>query len=67
VADEKSGTELVRCEACQEMVKPLKSSSVNLVAATVVTVHACPHCGGQGVAHARPFRQRARTKLDSNV
>jgi predicted RNA-binding Zn-ribbon protein involved in translation (DUF1610 family) len=56
VDDEKSETELVRCEACQEMVKPIKSSSVNLVAATVVTVHACPHCGGQGVAHAGPFR-----------
>jgi predicted RNA-binding Zn-ribbon protein involved in translation (DUF1610 family) len=66
VADEKSETELVRCEACQEMVKPLKSSSVNLVAATVVTVHACPHCGGQGVAHAGPFPQRARAKLDRN-
>ena len=56
MADEKSETELVRCEACQEMVKPLKSSSVSLVAATVVTIHACPHCGGQDVAVASPFR-----------
>lgn len=54
--DEKSETELVRCEACQEMVKPFKSSSVSLVAATVVTIHACPHCGGQDVAHADRFR-----------
>ena len=56
MAEEKSEAELVRCEACQEMVKPLTASSVSLVAATVVTVHACPHCGGQKVAVASPFK-----------
>jgi predicted RNA-binding Zn-ribbon protein involved in translation (DUF1610 family) len=55
VPEEKTEAELVRCEGCQEMVKPLIASSVSLVAATVVTVHACPHCGGQKVAVAGPF------------
>jgi predicted RNA-binding Zn-ribbon protein involved in translation (DUF1610 family) len=55
VAEEKSETELVRCEGCQEMVRPMTASSVSLVAATVVTVHACPHCGGQKVSVASPF------------
>jgi predicted RNA-binding Zn-ribbon protein involved in translation (DUF1610 family) len=58
VTDAKSETELVRCEGCQEMVRPLVASSVSLVAATVVTVHACPHCGGQKVAVAKPFESR---------
>jgi len=56
VSEEKRETELVRCEACQEMVRPLKATSVSLVAASVVTVYACPHCGGQKVAVASPFR-----------
>lgn len=55
MTDEKGETELVRCEGCQEMVRPLKATSVSLVAATVVTVHACPHCGGQKVSVASPF------------
>jgi len=56
VAEEKTEAELVRCEGCQETVKPLTAWSVSLVAATVVTVHACPHCGGQKVAVASPFK-----------
>jgi predicted RNA-binding Zn-ribbon protein involved in translation (DUF1610 family) len=56
VAEEERETELVRCEGCQEMVRPLKATSVSLVAASVVTVYACPHCGGQKVAVASPFR-----------
>ena len=55
MTDEKGETELVRCEACQEMVRPLKATSVSLVAATVVTVYACPHCGPQKVSVASPF------------
>jgi ribosomal protein L32 len=55
MADQESESELVRCEGCQEMVRPQTASSVSLVAATVVTVHSCPHCGGQKVAVASPF------------
>jgi len=55
MADEKLETELVRCEGCQEMVRPLTASCISLVAATVVTVHACPACGGQKVLVASPF------------
>jgi predicted RNA-binding Zn-ribbon protein involved in translation (DUF1610 family) len=54
VTDEKSETDLVRCEGCQEMVHPLTQHVVSLVAATVVTVHACPSCGGQRVSVASP-------------
>jgi hypothetical protein len=54
VSDEKSETDLVRCEGCQEMVHPLTQHAVSLVAATVVTVHACPSCGGQKVSVASP-------------
>ena len=56
MAEEKREAELVLCEACQEMVRPQKAASVSLVAASVVTVIACPHCGGQKVAVAAPFR-----------
>ena len=56
MAEERQETELVRCEGCQEMVRPLKATSVSLVAASVVTVYACPQCGGQEVAVASPFR-----------
>ncbi len=54
MTDEKSETELVRCEGCQEMVHPLTQHAVSLVAATVVTVHACPSCGGQQVLVTSP-------------
>jgi hypothetical protein len=54
VSDEKSETDLVRCEGCQEMVHPLTQHAVSLVAATVVTVHAGPSCGGQKVSVASP-------------
>jgi predicted RNA-binding Zn-ribbon protein involved in translation (DUF1610 family) len=54
MADEKSETELVRCEGCQSMVRPLTQSAVSLVAASVVTVHTCPACGGQKVLVASP-------------
>jgi Zn finger protein HypA/HybF involved in hydrogenase expression len=54
VTDEERETDLVRCEGCQEMVRPLTEHAVSLVAATVVTVHACPACGGQKVSVASP-------------
>lgn len=54
MAEETSETELVRCEGCQQMVRPLTEYAVSLVAATVVTVHACPACGGQKVSVAVP-------------
>jgi rRNA maturation endonuclease Nob1 len=47
MTEEKSESGLVRCEGCQEMVRPLTEHAVSLVGATVVTVHACPSCGGQ--------------------
>ncbi len=55
MTDEKSETELVLCERCQEMVRPLTANAVSLVGATVVTVHACPHCEGRKVSVAAPF------------
>jgi predicted RNA-binding Zn-ribbon protein involved in translation (DUF1610 family) len=54
VTEEKSEAELVRCEGCQQMVRPLTEHVVSLVAATLVTVHACPSCGGQKVTVASP-------------
>jgi predicted RNA-binding Zn-ribbon protein involved in translation (DUF1610 family) len=54
VTEEKSETELVRCEGCQQMVHPLTEYAVSLVGATVVTVHGCPACGGQEVSVAAP-------------
>jgi len=54
VTGEKHETELVRCEGCQEMIRPLVEHAVSLVGATVVTVHACPSCGGQKVSVAIP-------------
>jgi predicted RNA-binding Zn-ribbon protein involved in translation (DUF1610 family) len=54
VTEEKRETDLVRCEGCQEMVRPLTEHAVSLVAGTVVTVHACPACGGQKVSVASP-------------
>jgi hypothetical protein len=54
VTDDKRETELVLCQRCQQMVRPLVEHAVSLVAATVVTVHACPSCGGQKVSVARP-------------
>ncbi|HXN04488.1 MAG TPA: hypothetical protein VN895_06620 [Candidatus Acidoferrum sp.] len=54
MTEEKSETELVRCEGCQQMVRPLTEHAVSLVAVTVVTVHACPSCGGQKVLVATP-------------
>jgi hypothetical protein len=54
MTEEKSETELVRCEGCQQMVRPLTEYAVSLVAATVVTVHGCPACGGQKVLVASP-------------
>ena len=54
MTDEKRETDLVRCEGCQEMVRPLTEHAVSLVAATVVTVHACPACGGKEVTVATP-------------
>jgi hypothetical protein len=54
MTEEKSETELVRCEGCQQMVHPLTEYAVSLVAATLVTVHACPACGGQKVSVAAP-------------
>jgi Zn finger protein HypA/HybF involved in hydrogenase expression len=54
VTEEKSETGLVRCEECQEMVRPVTEYAVSLVAASVVTVHACPSCGGQKVELASP-------------
>ena len=54
MTEEKSETELVRCEGCQQMVRPLTEYAVSLVAATVITVYACPACGGQKVSVAAP-------------
>lgn len=54
MADEISEAGLVRCEGCQEMVRPLTEHAVSLVGATVVTVHACPSCGGKKVSVATP-------------
>jgi len=54
MADENREAGLVRCEACQEMVRPVTEHAVSLVGATVVTVHACPSCGGQKVSLASP-------------
>jgi hypothetical protein len=54
VTEEKRDTDLVLCEGCQEMVRPVTKHAVSLVAATVVTVHACPSCGGQKVLVASP-------------
>jgi len=55
VTDEKRQADLVRCEACQEMVQPVTAHTVSLVAATVVTVHSCPSCGQQKVLVRSPF------------
>jgi hypothetical protein len=54
VSDEKSETKLVLCEGCQQMVRPVTEYAVSLVCASVVTVHACPSCGGQRVSVASP-------------
>jgi len=54
MTDEKSETALVLCERCQQMVRPLTEHAISLVAATVVTVHACPACGGRKVSVASP-------------
>jgi hypothetical protein len=55
VTEEKRETaELVLCEGCQQMIHPLTEHAVSLVAATVVTVHGCPSCGGRRVSVARP-------------
>jgi len=54
VTEEKREADLVRCEGCLEMVRPLTGHAVSLVAATVVTVHSCPSCGGQKVLVATP-------------
>ena len=54
MTDEKHETELVRCEGCQEMTRPLVKHAVSLDGATVETVHACPSCGGQKVSVAVP-------------
>jgi hypothetical protein len=54
MTEEKSETGLVRCEGCQEMILPVIEHAVSLVGATVVTVHACPSCGGQKVSVAAP-------------
>jgi len=55
VTDENSQTDLVRCDGCQEMIRPVTEHTVSLVAGTVVTVHACPSCGPQKVSVASPF------------
>ena len=55
MTDEKTESELVLCERCQEMVLPQTANAVSLVGATVVTVHACPHCHGRKVSVASPF------------
>jgi len=55
MTDEKTETDLVRCEGCQEMVRPVTEHAISLVGATVVTVHACPSCGGQEVLVASPL------------
>jgi hypothetical protein len=54
VSEEKTENELVLCQGCQQMVHPLVEHAVSLVGATVVTVHACPDCGGKHVAVASP-------------
>ena len=54
MTDEKSEIDLVLCEGCQQMIRPLTEHAVSLVGATVVTVHACPSCGGQKVLVASP-------------
>ena len=54
MTEEKREADLVRCEGCLEMVRPLTGHAVSLVAATVVTVHSCPSCGGQKVLVATP-------------
>ena len=46
--------DMVRCEQCQEMVRPVTDHAVSLVAATVVTVHGCPSCGGYKVTLTSP-------------
>jgi predicted RNA-binding Zn-ribbon protein involved in translation (DUF1610 family) len=56
VANEKRETELVHCEGCQKMIRPLTEHVVSLVGATVVTVHACPTCGPQKVSVKGPFQ-----------
>ena len=54
MTEEKSETELVLCEGCQQMIRPLTEHAVSLVGATVVTVHGCPSCGGKHVSVASP-------------
>jgi uncharacterized protein with PIN domain len=54
MTEENSEADLVRCEECQEMIRPLTRHAVSLVGATVVTVHACPSCGGKKVLVASP-------------
>jgi len=55
VTENNGEPDMVRCEQCQEMVRPLTEHVVSLVAATVVTVHACPTCGPQKVSVTGPF------------
>jgi hypothetical protein len=42
---------------CQQMIRPLTLIAASLVGATVVIVHACPHCGPQKASFASPFRR----------
>ncbi len=54
MTEEKREGQLVLCERCQEMVHPLTEHTVSLIASSVVTVHACPSCGGQKISVASP-------------
>lgn len=54
MSEEKTQSELVLCQGCQQMIHPVVEHAVSLVGATVVTVHACPDCGGKHVAVASP-------------
>ena len=55
MSDEKTETQLVLCPRCDELVHPVTANTVSLIGATVVTVHACPHCEGRQVSVAAPF------------
>ena len=54
MSDEKTEGEPVLCQGCQQMVQPIVEHALSLVGATVVTVQACPSCGGKHVAVASP-------------
>ena len=54
MTDEKRETDLVRCEGCQEMVRPLTEHAVSLVAATVVSARRL-HFPGRRINQGGPY------------